>query len=162
MHSQSLPLISTLIVTWGAALDLTALELAQCVKHSIVLNNIEITEFLLHFPQVSRQLNNTHALLLLGEAVACSDLRMVGELLSMFDSIDPKGLVNVLKYINLRLNIIHPKWMLVERVFKLIFDKFKLDLSEKLPNNQSLFALCFEFDNQPIYRYSLIKDYNYI
>lgn len=161
LHSHSLPLVSTLVVTYGAALELSPFELAQCVKRSIALDQTDITEFLLaHFGRCGL-VDNKHAVLLLDEAVARSNLHIVCDLLNMFECIESKGLVNVLKYVNLRLAVMHSKWMLVDRVFRLVFDKFKLDLAQKLPNNKTLFALCFEFDNQPIYRFELINHFVY-
>lgn len=151
LHSHSLELIITLVDYFGAALELSALEIAHCVKRSISLDQTDITEFLLKHFAYQHALEQ-HAVLLLDEAVAHSNLHIVCQILEMFEFIETKALVNVLKYVNLRLNIMQTKCTLVDRVFKLVFDKFKVDLADKLPNKKSLFALCFEFDNQSIYR----------
>lgn len=174
LHSHSLSLVTTLVVLYGAALDLSTLEIAYSVKRSISLDQADITEFLLNYfggnqnsyHQKTHQINSSvacaldrHALLLLDEAVARSNLLIVCQLLEMFESIESKGLVNVLKYVNLRQMAMHAKWPLVDRVFRLVFDKFRLDLAYKLPNNKSLFALCFEFDNPPIYKLAIFSYY---
>ena len=145
--------MATLVDSYGAAQDLSAIEVAQCMKRSISLDQTEITDYLLRkFGETGRGALEGHAVLLLDEAVARCNLHIVCELLSMFERIEAKALVNVLKYVNLRLGAMQAKWALVDKVFRLVFGKFKLDLADKLPNHKSLFALCFEFDNKPIYR----------
>jgi hypothetical protein len=91
---------------------------------------------------------------LLDEAISRSNMRAVRLLLVKFTKVSEKSLVNILKYVNLRQAVMLAKWTIdvVDHVFRLVFDKFKLDLAFRLPNNKSLFSLCFEFEEALILR----------
>jgi hypothetical protein len=152
VNSCSCELVQMLVEKHGASVNLTNVDLFKTTRKAIHLNEPALTAYLT--ARFAAQLTDFSNHLIDASIYNFkTSTSIIATLLSSFSNIDTSRLIGIVKYLYLSLMASNE---IAYDVLTLIVEKFQLDLSQPVfNNNRTVFSLCLDFANEKLAKYLL-------